>query len=141
MIPFFLLRMMSPMVILGVLCAIFYSALYYYGSSVLDGTTNIALIERVMALRMTFSGAFCVLLGYIGVKLTGHVWPAMVVHTLAVSGLLLMDVSFASMVQNWDITLLILSGVAALTGVAGGLSLALLWLRMKYPRIQRRRRP
>ncbi len=132
------MRMLSPMVILLVLCAIFYVMLHYYAISTLEGVTSVAVMEKVMALRMIFSGAFCMLLGYMGVKLTGHVWPAMLVHTSVVLGLLLVDIPVMQMVQNWQLTLLILASVASLTGVAGGLTLGIFWLRMKYPRKRRR---
>ncbi len=121
------------MVILTVICVIFYTVLQYYATSVLGETSNAALIERVMALRMLFSGLFCLLLGFMGVKLTGHVWPAVLVHTAAVLLLLLLDIPWNTMVQEWEITALILAAVAALTGVAGGITLALVWLRIKYP--------
>ncbi len=132
-----LMRMLSPMVILLVVSAIFYTAMQYYAGHALEGKPTMALIERVMALRMFFSGIFCMLLGYMGVKLTGHVWPAMVAHSVVVIGLLLIDIPLEQMVQNWEITLLIVAGVAALTGVAGGISLGIFWLRMKYPRRRR----
>ncbi len=128
------------MVILTVICAIFYTILQYYAASVLGETNNIALIERVMALRMLFSGLFCVLLGFMGVKLTGHVWPAVLVHTAAVLVLLLLDIPWNTIVQDWEITALILAAVAALTGVAGGITLTVVWLRIKYPSHRKRRR-
>ncbi len=122
------------MTLLLALSAIFYTAMHFYANSALDGQVTAVLIERVFALRMLFSAIFCFLLGYMGVKLTGHVWPAMVAHAVAVTALLLVDLSLEQIMQEWEISLLIIASVASLTGVAGGLSLGLLWLRMKYPR-------
>ncbi len=136
----FILRFASPMTILLVLSGVFYTVMHFYATGAMsdEATLTPALMERVLALRMVFSGAFCMLLGYMGVKLTGHVWPAMLVHTLAVAVLLLVDLPLEQVLQDWDISLLILASVASLTGVAGGLSLGILWLRMKFPRMRRR---
>ncbi len=123
------------MTILLALSGIFYTVMHFYASGVLAGTSSVPLLEKVLALRMIFSGVFCVMLGYLGVKLTGHVWPAMVVHTGVVAALLLLDIPLEQVVQHWDISVLVLASVASLTGVAGGLTLGLFWLRMKYPRV------
>ncbi len=135
MLPSFFLRFLSPMTILLALSAIFYTVMHFYASSALEESASLSagLVEHVLALRMLMSGVFCMLLGYMGVKLTGHVWPAMVAHTLVVAVLLVVDLPLEQVLHDWDISLLILAAVASLTGVAGGLSLGILWLRMKFP--------
>ncbi len=131
-----LLRFASPMTVLFVLSAIFYTVMHFYAANILQDSAQVtaAMVEHVLSLRMLFSGVFCVLLGYMGVKLTGHVWPAMVVHTCAVAVMLCIDLPLEQVLGHWDISLLILITVASLTGVAGGLALGLMWLRMKFPR-------
>ncbi len=130
-----LLRFLSPMTILLALSGIFYTVMHFYAASALEGNPSSALVEKILSLRMLFSGVFCIMLGYLGVKLSGHVWPAVVVHTGVVAALLLFDIPLEQVVQHWDITLLVLASVASLTGVAGGFTLVLFWLRMKYPRL------
>ncbi len=125
----------TPQLLLVLLCVIFYAALQYYTHNTLNsvGQVSVALLDKLLALRMFLSGLFCLLLGYMGVKLSGQVWPAVLIHCLVVIAILCIDLSPAQIIAHWDITLLILSAVAALTGVAGGLTLGLFWLRMRYP--------
>ncbi len=125
--------------ILTMLSCIFYAALHYYATSALENApqVTVAFLDKIVTLRMFFSGLFCLLLGYLGVKLSGHIWPAMLVHTLVVFGLLVWDLPLAQMWQHWEITLLILAAVAALTGIASALTLGLFWLKMKFPRKRR----
>ncbi len=131
------MHLWTPTFILFGLSIIFYGALHYYASHALEQVEqtqkmSIVLFDRILALRMFLSGLFALLIGYIGVKLTGHVWPAMLVHTITVAGLLLIDLPFKTIVQHYDITFLILSAVAAITGIAGGITLGIFWLRMRF---------
>ncbi len=129
----------SPMGILCMLSAIFYTILHFYAVNALQDApqVTVALVDKIASLRMLFSGLFCVFLGYIGVRLSGHIWPAMLVHTVVVFVLLALDLSLSQMWQHWQITLLILAAVAAITGLASTLTLGLFWFKMKFPRKRR----
>ncbi len=125
----------SPMGILSMLCIIFYSAMHYYSVSALEDApqVNIALVNELVNIRMFSSACFCVLLGYLGVKLSGHVWPAMLVHTLAVTVLLIIDLSLQEILKEWQITLLILASVASLTGLTSAFTLFIFWMKIRLP--------
>ncbi len=132
-----IMHLWTPTFILFGLSVIFYGALHYYASHALEQAEqtqkmNVVLFDRILALRMFLSGLFALLIGYIGVKLTGHVWPAMLVHTITVAGLLLIDLPFKIIIQHYDITFLILSAVAAATGISGGITLGIFWLRTRF---------
>ncbi len=128
------LYLWTPTVILFVICAIFYTALHFYASSAMDQANltqkmSVALLDKILALRMLLCGIFCLLIGYMGVKLTGHILPATIAHTCTVAALLLVDLSFNTTITHYDITLLILGCVAAVTALAGAATLAFFWLR------------
>ncbi len=126
----------SPIGILSMLCIIFYSAMHYYALSALEDVPQVsmALVNELVNLRMLSSACFCVLLGYIGVKLSGHVWPAMLVHTLTVIVLLSIDFSFQEIMKDWQITLFIVASVASLTGLASTFTLFIFWIKRRFPR-------
>ncbi len=141
----FILHFWTPTFILFILSIIFYSALQYYASTALSeaeqaGKVSVALHDRLLALRMMLSGIFCLLMGYMGVKLTGHIWPAVLVHSLVVAGLLVIDLPLTIIISNYDITLLILGAVAGITGLAGALTLGILWLSSRHPKFFRRKK-
>ncbi len=129
--------------ILFIMSAIFYTAIHFYTNYAIQnaGTQTpevlASFLERLLALRMILSGCFCILIGFISVKLSGHVWPGVLIHTLVVLIIMLLDLPLEQMLTHWDITLLILATVTSITGVSGGLTLAFFWLRMKYPRRRR----
>ncbi len=121
----------AEFIILFVLCLIFYSALNYYADVALEGTKTIILVRRVLLLRLIFSVTFALLLGFIGVKISGHVWPATLVHAVVVTGMLLFDLSLNELRADWMLIVLIVGTVASITALGGGLTLAYYWLRTR----------
>ncbi len=121
----------SEFIILFLLCLIFYSVLHFYASNAMEGTKTIIVLRRVMLLRTIFSFVFAALLGFIGVKITGHVWPAAIVHALVVAGMLSMDLSMAEITKDWMLVLMIVAIVASITALGGGLTLAYYWFRTR----------
>ncbi len=125
-------RLYNPeFIILFILCFIFYGALHFYASNAMDGVKTIEVVRRVMLLRTIFSFVFAALLGFIGVKMTGQVWPATLVHAFVVAIMLSLDLSITEMMQDWMLVLIIVGIVASITALGGGLTLAYYWFRMR----------
>ncbi len=118
-------------IILFLLCLVFYTAMHYYSSSVLDGVKSIELVRKVMFLRLIFSVSFAILLGVIGVKLSGHIWPAALVHGAVVAGMLIMDFSLKELMADWILVLMLVGTVASISALSGALMLGYYWLRSK----------
>ncbi len=118
-------------IILFALCLIFYTFMHFYSATALEGVNNIEIFRKIILLRTIFSFIFAVLLGFIGVKITGHIWPAALVHAITVGIMLSMDLSLAEISQDWMLVLIIVSIVASITALGGGLTLAYYWLRTR----------
>ncbi len=116
-------------IILFLLCIIFYAAMDYYSNNALELAKTLPVLRKVMLLRIIFSVAFATLLGFIGVKITGHTWPAALVHAVVVASMLLMDFSIQELLADWMLALLLIGGTASITALAGGLTLSYYWLR------------
>ncbi len=118
-------------IVLFALCTIFYVAMDYYSSSVLDGAKNMMVIRDVMRLRIIFSVGFAILLGFMGFKITGHVWPAALVHGLVVACMLVIDLSLNELLADWMLALWLIAIPASITALSGGLALGYYWIRSK----------
>ncbi len=121
----------SEYIILFFLCFIFYTAMHYYSTSALEGVKTIHIVRNVMLLRTIFCVAFAIFLGFIGVKMTGHTWPAALVHGVAVMSMLAMDFSLKELLADWMLVLIIVSVTSSITALAGGLTLGYYWLRSR----------
>ncbi len=122
----------APIIVLGALCLVFYTAMHFYAQSAMEAAQGEEAVYHVLQLRVIFSLLFSVLLGFLGVKMSGHVWPAMLAHTLVVALMLLLDIPWEQLTAHWDITLLILGLIAGVTGVASGITLGIFWLLHRY---------
>ncbi len=126
--PYWIMASM-PLFLLGI---VFYVAMHYFSQGALDKAQTEQALFQIMFLRAAFSILFAMLLGFMGVKMTGHVWPAILVHCILVLGILTIDMSIAELVQDWEITLLIVATVGSITGIAGGLTLGIMWFRQRF---------
>ncbi len=132
----------GPHLILAALCGIFYTVLYFYTQSALEDAQTKGAVQYILQLRATFSFFFSLLLGFVGVKLSGHILPAMLVHTVIVATMLLIDVSWQQLVAEWELSLLILATIAGITGVASAVTLCIFWLMHRYQfSFRRKKRP
>lgn len=100
------------------LCLCFYSVLYLCTGG---AAQTLASPTRVL-LSAGFCLLFCLLLGGLGLRVTGRYWPAPVLHTAVAALLLGRDVPLAALQQDWDIALMLLATVYATTllGAGGG---------------------
>lgn len=114
--------------LLGIMCLIFYAALDYYAGGALNTIHSPSGFERIMVLRAGFSVLFSVLLGVVGAKITGKIWPATMVHLVAVSFMLCMDMGIEQMLADWDISLILLGGMGTITALASAGSLFSRWV-------------
>ncbi len=118
-------------IILFILCLIFYAFMHFYSTNAFEGVQTIEIVRRIILLRTVFSFIFALLLGYIGVKMTGHIWPATLVHAVVVTGMLSIDLSLAEITQDWMLVFIIVGIVASVTALGGGLTLAYYWFRTR----------
>ncbi len=122
----------GPTIVLVALCLIFYTAMHFYAKSALEGVHTEDAVYHILQLRVIFSLFFSLLLGFLGVKMSGHVWPAMLAHTLVVALMLLIDIPWQQLTTHWDITFLILALIAGVTGAASALTYGIFWLLHRY---------
>ncbi len=105
--------------------------MHYYSNSALEGVVSIHIVRNVVLLRMIFNISFAILLGVIGFKIAGRVWPAAFVHGIVVIAMLIIDTSIKEILNDWMLAVLIAGTTASITALAGGLTLAYYWFRMK----------
>lgn len=115
----------QALLFLSLLCALFYAAMNYYAGNALDSIDGLqtlsasgqqlglAVYQRVLAVRALFSVLFCVLLGVLGWRVTGKLWPAAAVHAVAVIVMLWQAIPQEELLENWWLAL----GIAAMVGL------------------------
>ena len=123
----------QALIYLGLLCALFYAALNYYSGNALSSIDDIQLLpvdgprmsaaalQRLLALRAAFTVLFCLLLGFMGHRVTGKLWPAPLVHAVAAGIMLWQEVPQAILLDNIPLALGLMAvvGVLTLAGSAG----------------------
>ena len=124
-VPFF--HYIQATLFLGILCALFYTALDYYAATALRNVSDmqglsaqgpqlgVAAFKRLLALRLIFTLFFCWLLGVVGWRITGTVWAAACVHAAAVLVMLWLSVPTATLLASWYLGLLLALVVGVLT--------------------------
>lgn len=132
---------------MSLLCALFYAAMNYYAGNVLDNIGDLqtlsavgqqmglAAYQRVMAVRALFSVLFCVLLGVLGWRVTGRLWPAALVHTAGVLIMLWEAIPQDMLLENWWLALCIAAVVGLIT--LGGTAWGRMKAKLAQPRLLR----
>ena len=72
-------------------------------------------MQRLLVLRAGFTLLFCLLLGIFGLRVTGRVWAAALVHGAGVAFMLAQDVPAALLLAHWPVAVGIVLLVALLT--------------------------
>ncbi len=121
----------SDLFVLFLLCAVFYTFVHFSAAAAIDKATNIQMLEQITLLRLGASAVFALFLGFVGVKISGRLWPPIFVHSAVVSAMLALDVPFEQLMHNWQITFFIVGLMASLTGVSGGAYLFFLWYKLR----------